>query len=201
MYRESSGKGTGIMRSKDGGQTWESMPSTQNWAFITDILVRNESGQSVIYAGVVSGIYKGVAHLNETGDGLYRSTDGGDTWTQVLPTIPGKDFSYAPSDIETSADGAKIFVGTTYGINTAVTDNERSGAACILSSSDGLAWNVNNTYQQRILQESVYKYPGRVMLSKAPSNPDIVYAIIASGFVRSDTFIGYECQFLIKTTD
>ncbi|MFH0760160.1 MAG: T9SS type A sorting domain-containing protein [Bacteroidota bacterium] len=201
IYRESSGKGTGIMRSTDGGQTWESMPSTQNWAYVTDILVRNESGQSVIYAGVASGVYKGVAHLNDSGDGLYRSTDGGNTWTQVLPNIPGKGFSYAPSDIETSADGAKIFIGTTYGINTEVTDNDRSGAACILSSSDGLSWNVNNTYQQRILQESINKYPGRVMLTKSPSNPDIVYAIIASGYVRSDEFIGYGCQFLVKTAD
>lgn len=201
IYRESSGKGTGIMRSTDGGQTWESMPSTQNWAYVTDILVRNENGQSVIYAGVASGIYKGAAHLNESGDGLYRSTDGGTTWTQVLPNIPGEDYSYTPSDIETSSDGAKIFIGTTYGVNSTVTDNDRSGAACILSSTDGLSWSVNNSYQQRILQEPVNKYPGRVMLTKAPSNPDIVFAIIASGYVRSDTFIGYGCQFLVKTTD
>jgi len=201
IYRESSGMGTGIMRSTDAGQTWESMPSTQNWAYVTDILVRDENGQSVIYAGVVSGIYKGVAHRNETGDGLYRSTDGGNTWNQVLPNIPGKDYAFAPSDIETSSDGARIFVGTTYGVNTEVTDNDRSGAACILVSTDGLAWTVNQSYQERILVESVNKYPGRVMLTKSPSNADILYAIIASGYVRSDGFIGYGCQFLLKTTN
>ena len=201
IYRESSGKGTGIMRSTDGGETWESMASTKDWAYVTDILVRNENGQSVIYAGVASGVYKGVAHRNETGDGLYRSTDGGSTWTQVLPDVPGKDFSYAPSDIETSADGAVLFVGTTYGVNKEVTDNDRSGAACILVSSDGLTWTVDRSYNDRILADSVNQYPGRVMLSKAPSNPDIVYAIIASGYVRSDGFIGYGCQFLVKTTD
>jgi len=201
IYRESSGLGTGIMRSADGGQTWSPMPTTQSWPYVTDILVRDEAGVSVIYAAVVSGVYKGVAHLAKPTNGLYRSTDNGNTWTQVLPNIPGKDYSYAPSDIETNADGTKIFIGTTYGVNTQVTDNDRAGAACILTSDDGLTWTVNNSYQQRILAETTNKYPGRVMLTKAPSNPNIVLAIIAAGYVRSDNFIGYGCQFLLKTTD
>lgn len=201
IYRESSGRGTGIMRSTDGGQTWEPMPSTQNWAYVTDILVRSEGGVSVIYAAVVSGIYKGIAHRTTPSNGLYRSTDNGGSWTQVLPNIPGKDYSYAPSDIETNSDNSMIFVGTTYGVNDNVTDNDRSGAACILASADGLSWTVNNTYQQRILAEPTNMYPGRVMLSKAPSNPNMIFAIIASGYVRSDLFIGYGCQFLLKTTD
>jgi photosystem II stability/assembly factor-like uncharacterized protein len=201
IYRESSGRGTGIMRSTDGGQTWAPMPSTQNWPYVTDILVRSEAGVSVIYAAVISGVYKGVAHLATPTNGLYRSSDNGESWTQVLPNIPGKDYSYAPSDIETNADGSRIFIGTTYGVNTEVTDNDRAGAACILTSDDGLSWTVNNTYQQRILTESVNKFPGRVMLSKAPSNPDMVFAIVASGYVRSDNFIGYGCQFLLKTSN
>ena len=201
IYRESSGRGTGIMRSTDGGQTWAPMPSTQNWPYVTDILVRDEAGVSVIYAGVVSGVYKGIAHLATPTNGLYRSTDNGNSWTQVLPNVPGKNFSYAPSDIETNADGTMIFIGTTYGVNVDDNFNDRSGAACILASADGLSWTVNNSYQQRILAETTNKYPGRVMLCKAPSNPNMIFAIVASGYVRSDKFIGYGCQFLLKSSD
>lgn len=201
IYRESSGLGTGIMKSADGGQTWAQLPSTLNWPYVTDILVRNEGGTSVIYAGVASGYYKGISQVAKPTNGLYRSADNGATWTQVLPNIPGKDYSYAPSDIETTSDGARIIVGTTYGMPENATDNERSGAACILTSSDGLSWTVNNTYQQRILAATTNKYPGRVMLCQAPSNPDMVFAIVASGYVRSDKFIGYGCQFLLKSID
>lgn len=57
IYRESSGKGSGIFKSTDGGNTWTRLISTKDFAYVTDIVVRNENGQSVVYASVVSGVY------------------------------------------------------------------------------------------------------------------------------------------------
>ena len=199
IYRESSGRGTGMFRSRDGGASWHPIPSTSGWAYVTDILVRNEAGSSVIYAGVVSGIYKGVGHGSNPSDGLYRSTDGGDTWTQVLPNIPGSEKPYAPSDIDVTADNGRIFVGTTYGITDDASGNDRSGAGCLLWSDDGINWTVNDTYNAQMVAAG--KYPGRVMLCKAPSDPNVMVAIVASGYVRSDRYIGYGCEYLLKTTD
>jgi hypothetical protein len=82
-YRESSGLGDGIWKSTDGGQTWNLLNSTTGFAYIPKIVVRNEGGNSVIYAAVVSGLYHGV-HQSTPSNGLFRSTDGGSTWTQVL---------------------------------------------------------------------------------------------------------------------
>jgi hypothetical protein len=200
VYRESSGRGTGIMRSLDGGETWDLMTSTKDWAYVTDIVVRNEEGQSVIYAGVVSGIYKGTGFISEPSDGLYRSVDGGETWSQVLPLIPGSEKPYAPSDICLSSDLSRIYVGTTYGINQNATDNDRSGAACILFSDDGIKWTVNREYHDLIEQNESVKYPGRVMLANAPGHPDLIYAIVASGF-KEGAFHGYGCEFLLKSSD
>ena len=208
IYRESSGKGMGIMHSTDGGTSWSLMPSTTGWAYVTSILVRNEQGVSVIYAGVVSGIYKGAGHQSQPGDGLYRSTDGGVTWAQVLPNIPGTDHSYAPSDLDMSSDSSRIFVGTTYGINEDASDNDRSGAACLLYSDDGINWTVNSTYHDLITagynipgKSRTYHYPGRVVLSNVPSNPDMMYALVAGGYLRGDQFIGYDCALILKTED
>jgi photosystem II stability/assembly factor-like uncharacterized protein len=202
IYRESSTRGAGVLKSTDGGITWNLMPSTKDWAYVTDLVIRKESGSNVIYAGVVSGLYKGTLHESNPSDGLYRSTDQGATWTQVLPLIPGTARPYAPSDIELSADGERIFVGTTY------KGYDRAGAACILSSTDGNSWLVMDSYYNRLTVEEewnrnhiVYKYPGRVMLAKANSDPNVLYAAIAGGYDRGDQFVGYDCRFILKTTD
>ncbi|MCX6225854.1 MAG: hypothetical protein NTV01_14065 [Bacteroidia bacterium] len=183
IYRESSSRGVGIMRSTDAGQTWELIPSTKDWAYVTDILVRNENGQSVIYAGVVSGVYKGKLHESDPSDGLYRSVNGGETWAQVLPLIEGGTRPFAPSDIEVSADGSRIFVGTTY------RGPDRLGAASILYSDNGTTWTVMDDYYDKLVKGDrweynylTYSYAGRVMLANAPSDPNVMYAAVAGGF-------------------
>jgi len=99
-YRESSGRGVGIWKTTDGGQSFELLPSTEAFAYINRIVVRNENGLSVIYAAVVSGIYKGTTWLSQPSDGLYRSANDGASWQQVLPNIDGQTVPYSPSDVQ-----------------------------------------------------------------------------------------------------
>ena len=87
IYRESSGIGAGIFKSTDGGATWQQLPSTLNFKYITDVEVRNENGNSVVYAGVASGIYHGTQQSTPN-DGLYRSTDGGTPGSRYCPSLP-----------------------------------------------------------------------------------------------------------------
>jgi len=202
IYRESCSRGVGIMRSTDAGQTWALMPSTSDWAFVTDIVVRNENGTSVIYAGVISGLYQGKLHESGPSDGLYRSDNGGQSWTQVLPVITGANRPYAPSDIELSADAARIYVGTTYH------GEDRKGAACILYSDNGTSWTIMDDYYDKLIGVDVwarngipYSFPGRVMLAAAPSNPDVIYALIAAGFTGANNFVFYTDRYLLKSTD
>jgi len=192
-YRESSGLGMGILRSTDAGDTWSVIESTVDFAFITDLAIKDENGTSVIYAGVASGRYMGAQHQSVPTDGLYRSTDGGESWQQVLPDIPGTGVPYMPSDIEIASNG-KIFVGTMQNL-------DQEGGAIILNSEYGTtgSWTVYDDIHNDILLEADYNVPGRVILASAPSDPNYVYGIIGSG--RTTYFTAYHCYHLVRTTD
>lgn len=194
-YRESSGLGQGIWRSTDGGTTWAQIPSTAGFAYVTDIIVKNETGNSVLYAGVVSGLYHG-SHPSQPSDGLYRSADGGSTWTQVLPDISGSNVPYAVSDIALDQNG-RIYVGSRPNLND-------EGGATILYSDSGLpgSWVVNEDYKIAIEGDPDYNIPGRVVLATSKSSPNVVYALIGSGFVNaSNNFKYFYCFHILRSND
>ncbi len=196
-YRESSGKGLGIWKSTDGGQSFSLLPSTKDFAYISSLLCRQEGNTSVLYAGVLSGVYQGQTNQSQPSDGLYRSADQGQTWTQVLPGIPGDGETFAPSDIEETADGT-LLVGTTFNL-------QGEGGACILRSSTGLAgsWTINTSFQSKITHTAPYGYnlPGRVILAPAPSDASIVYALIAAGFQANDDHPFYRVPLMLRSSD
>ena len=195
IYRESSGVGAGIFKSIDGGQTWQQLPSTLNWKYVTDIEVRDENGISVIYAGVASGTYHGTQQSEPT-DGLYRSTDGGATWTQVLPDISDSDKPYAVADIEITA-GNRIMVGT-------MSNLDGQGHAAILYSDQGLigTWTIFDYYHDIIEADPDFYVPNRVMIGSAPSDPDVAYALLDAGYVNgSNGFIYTQGRYIIRTGD
>ncbi|NOX84512.1 MAG: T9SS type A sorting domain-containing protein [Chlorobi bacterium] len=194
IYRESSGLGAGIFKTEDGGETWELLESTSGFKYITDLVVRDEDGTGVIYAGVASGTYMGEDHESQPSDGLYRSDDGGQTWEQVLPTIPGfTNDPYAPADIEIAANG-RIFVGTMENIN-------KKGGATVLYSDTGLpgSWTVYDHYNTVIKNESYYKIPARTIIAVAPSDSNRVYAQFAAGYVNGFTY--YRGRYIAKSSD
>ncbi len=193
IYRASSGVGNGIYKTTDGGQTWFTLESTNDFDYITDLVVRDEAGQTVIYAAVASGIYMGTTHQSQPGDGLFRSTDDGETWQQVLPDIQGEEVAYTPSDIEVSANG-RMFVGTMENL-------DKKGGATILYSDSGLpeTWTTYDHYNTTIGNEGYYNIPSRTIIATAPSDPNRVYAQFAAGYVNGFTY--YRGRYLIRSND
>jgi hypothetical protein len=193
IYRESSGVGMGILKSTDGGASWSFLPSTENFQYVTDIQIREEDGNSVIYAGVASGFYKGITHQSEPSNGLFRSEDGGNTWEQVMPEIPGTDEPYAVSDIKIQGDG-RIYVGS-------METPDLEGGATILYSDDGTegSWTEYEDVKFLIESHGFENIPGRVILAPAPSNDSIVYALFAVGY--EDGFVYYKGRYIFRTLD
>ncbi len=195
IYRESSTRGVGIWKTIDGGKTWNLLSSTEEFPYITDLIIRDEDGQSVIYAGVVSGTYQGQDHTPVPSDGLFRSTDGGNSWTQVLPNIPGENITYSPSDIEL-ASSDRIFVGTYRNI-------DGKGGATILYSDNGTDWTIFEDYANLIKESSdpTVVIPGRTIIASSASSPNAIYAVIAAGGYTAQNWIYYRGRFLLKSDD
>lgn len=174
-YRESSGRGVGIWKTVDGGQTWTLLSSTSQFAYVTQIVIRIEGGNSVIYAGVASGYYHGT-QLSQPTDGLYRSANGGQTWEQVLPNITGYSTPYCVNEVVLGS-GGRIYVGTMRNV-------DGKGGAVLLYSDTGLpgSWVKFETVAALIQANPQYPLPGRVTIAAAPSDSNIVYAAFGAGY-------------------
>lgn len=179
IYRESSSVGNGIWKSEDHGETWTLLASTSGFQYVNDIVIKTEGDNSVLYTAVVSGIYKGAVFTSNPSDGLFRSTDGGTNWSQVLPNIPNTDIPYSPSDIELDAIG-RLFVGT-------MRNDDLEGAGVILYSDNGQDWTVFDDVANDEFDPASLYFPGRVIIKSAPSDPNRVYAIISGGRTQVST--------------
>ncbi len=107
--RGSAGVGLGIWKTTDGGASWAQLSSTNGFRFVNTLKVRDESGQSAVYAGVGGSYHEGQwhGHLNT---GLWKSTDGGSSWSEQLgPNTSGTN--YEPSEIEIDANN-RIWIAT-----------------------------------------------------------------------------------------
>jgi photosystem II stability/assembly factor-like uncharacterized protein len=96
--------GCGLMKSTDGGANWTALGLAQNFDdfSISDILIDPENPQ-IVTVSLGRGRNGTFPYPNGAGS-VYRSTDGGGTWTQVIAT------SRAYSDLTMSA----ISAGTRY---------------------------------------------------------------------------------------
>ena len=85
-----AGADSGVWRTVDGGSTWrpltDHMPTTAIGALALD-----PSDESVLYAGTGEANY---ANHSRYGLGIYKSTDGGDTWSHLArSTFAGRCFA------------------------------------------------------------------------------------------------------------
>ena len=192
-YRESSSRGVGIWKSIDAGQSWELLPSTNEFEYVTDIEIKIKENVTEIYAAVVSGTYQGVDHESLPSDGLFKSIDNGQSWNQVLPNIISSNVPYSPSDIEITSSG-KIFVGTMKNLNGV-------GGATILFSNNGDvgSWEIFDEYKNIIEQSNTNNIPGRVVLTSCKDAPEVLYAVIGSGFINNMGFNLSYGNYIIKS--
>lgn len=173
--RYGTGLGTGVYKSTDGGQTWRQMGLVHSER-IQRILI-DPSDPDTAYVAAV-----GPAWSDGEQRGVFKTEDGGESWTRVLFTTPGAgaadlvmdpqnpdklfaamwDFRREPWFFTSGGDGSGLYV------------TENGGKSWRkLGPEDGLPAGTI----------------GRIGLAIAPTNPDRVYALVEaeeSGLYRSD---------------
>jgi len=158
----STSRGFGIWKTTDSGKTWNQQSSTTTFYYVLDIVVRNESGSSVVYAAIDANTYQGTT-FGLSNYGLHRSTNGGSSWTNVISSAPNGQ-KFAVADIEIAADN-RIWIGTR---NNPYVGTDR-GAGRVMYSDNGTTWTTSYTHTNKT---------GRVEVATAPGKPRTIYAMI-----------------------
>lgn len=94
----------GIFKTTDGGKTWKKTLFVDNEHGGRDIEV-DWQNPSVLYAAIYKGFRKGwdiVSGGPADKGGIYKSTDGGETWTKLSAGLPGKLIGKIDLDIARS---------------------------------------------------------------------------------------------------
>jgi len=173
--------GGGIWKTQDGGQYWENTTDGFSKRASVGGIGISQSDPNVIYVGMGESCIRGnVSH----GDGVYRSTDAGKTWTHL-----GLDDTrnigrvrVHPSDPDTAYVAA---LGHAHGRNT-----ERG----VFRSRDG-----GRTWKKVLYRSDA---AGAVDLSIDPNNPRILYASFWEAIRRPWELVsGGEGSGLFRSTD
>ena len=160
----------GVFRSKDGGKTWEKVLSRGNKAGAIDLIL-DPTNPDTMYAGFWE-VYRKPWTLESggPGGGVFKSTDGGDTWTELTrnPGMPK---------------------GTVGKVGIAVSPANPERVWAIIEAEDGGVFRSDNAgrtwtkvNEERRLRQRAWYY---TRIYADPKNADTMY-VLNTGFYRSN---------------
>lgn len=160
----------GVFRSKDGGKTWEKVLSRGNKAGACDLII-DPTNANNIYAGFWE-VYRKPWTLESggPGSGIFKSTDGGDTWTEMTrnPGLPKGMIGIVGITVS-RANPERLW---------AIIEAEDGGV--FRSDNGGKTWTKVN--EERRLRQRAWYY-SRIYAD--PKNAEMVY-VLNTGFYRSN---------------
>ncbi len=175
--------GGGIYKSTDFGDTWTLLPSTVGsniWKFKNVLVLRSDPSGN-IYAVTKAYNSKGGVGDYQLDGGLYKSTDGGTSWTRISSSDFATNY-FNPSDVIPISSSVILF---------AVKRNGSAWGGIYRTTNGGSNW-VKITSG---LPSSNYN---RISMAQDPNNSSVVYAVIESTVYGSPD---YGLKGIYKSTD
>jgi len=172
-----AGGDRGLFRTTDGGRTWKNVKKIDAHTGFTDVIF-DPINADVIYAASFQRERRPYTYVGGgPGSGIWKSIDGGDTWTKLTEGLPKVEVGRIGLDV--SRSNPNIVYAT---IETRVTGNGASQGnteASIYRSDDrGGSWQKMGTG---------FSYPwymGQIRVD--PTNPDRIYFMGVSLQVSTD---------------
>jgi photosystem II stability/assembly factor-like uncharacterized protein len=167
--RNSVSIGDGIYKSTDGGENWTNM-GLKDTEHIAKILVDPKDSNSVLACAT--------GHLWNDNDerGVFKTSDGGNTWKKVLAGANGSTGCgmLAMSPLEPKTIYASMWDFRRQGWTFR---SGGLGSGLYQSTDGGEHWTELNDQNTKGLPEKPW---GRIALAVAPGKPQVVYAMIES---------------------
>jgi len=175
--QRSVGLGDGIYKSLDGGTTWNNM-GLKTSEHIGKIVI-DPRNSDVVYVASQGGLWKPGGER-----GLYKTTNGGESWERILHISENTGIS----DIIYHPRNPDILLASSY-------QRRRHFGMLVAGGPDGGIWKSTDAGKTWIkLSVGLPSGDlGRIGLAVSPQKPEVIYALIAGtdetkGFYRSENF-------------
>ena len=158
----------GVFRSKDGGKTWQKVLYKNDSVGAIEVVIDPANSQ-VVYAGLWNTRrppWYTYQPSNGPGGGLFKSTDGGTTWTQLAGGLPTTGFGHSGLAIAPSNPRRLYAV-----VDTGKDANGRDTGGFYRSDDAGATWTSLGAEAPGLWGRGWYFE----VVAVDPRNPDIVY--------------------------
>jgi photosystem II stability/assembly factor-like uncharacterized protein len=176
----------GVLRSTNGGQSFQKVLYKDENIGAADLAFDPNNPQTiyaVLWAARVAPweIRSGESFVAK-GSGLYKSTDGGNTWRQLTKGLPSSD--------DGGLGRISIAVASTQPNRVYASVEAKKNAGVYRSDDAGESWQLINS-DKRIGGRG----PGAMGIAVSPDNPDLIYVANTTTWKSSDagkTFVGFK---------